>query len=91
MQIYSVKKMSRFLETMTELLQKAIAEISKLSNDQQNAIASRLLAELKDENAWQERFEATTDSQWDNLASMVRQEIASGKIFPSDDVFSVDR
>ena len=43
---------------MTELLQKAIAEISKLSNEQQNAIATRLLAELEDENAWQEKFAA---------------------------------
>ncbi|MEM9214899.1 MAG: hypothetical protein AAGD25_11190 [Cyanobacteria bacterium P01_F01_bin.150] len=32
---------------MTELLQKAIAEVSKLSDEQQDAIASRLLADLE--------------------------------------------
>jgi hypothetical protein len=32
---------------MTELLQRAIAEVSKLSDEQQDAIASRLLAELE--------------------------------------------
>ncbi len=76
---------------MTELLQKAIAEISKLSNEQQNAIATRLLAELEDENAWQEKFAATTDSQWDDLAAMVRKDIASGKVIPSDDSFSLEQ
>ncbi|MBD2777607.1 hypothetical protein [Iningainema tapete] len=34
---------------MTELLRQVIAEIEKLPEDQQNAIASRLLAELKQE------------------------------------------
>ena len=34
---------------MTELLQQAIAELKKLPVEQQNAIASRILAELKNE------------------------------------------
>ncbi|MFB2939151.1 hypothetical protein ACE1B6_28200 [Aerosakkonemataceae cyanobacterium BLCC-F154] len=38
-------------------------------------IATRLLAELKDEQAWQVRFESTTDEQCDRLAVKVRQEI----------------
>lgn len=38
-------------------------------------IATRLLAELKDEQAWQVRFESTTDEQYDRLAAKVRQEI----------------
>lgn len=62
---------------MTELLQQAIAEIAKLSDDQQDAIASRLLAELEDEQAWQASLQATTDTQWDNLADLMRQEIKS--------------
>lgn len=69
---------------MTELLQQAIAEVSKLSDEDQDAIASgrsltiatRLLAELEDEQAWQSRFDATTDTQWDSLAMSARQEIA---------------
>ena len=36
---------------MTELLQQVIAKISKLSDEQQDAIATRLLAELEDEQA----------------------------------------
>lgn len=75
---------------MTELLQRAIAEVSKLSDEEQDAIATRLLAELEDEQAWQSRFEATTDNQWDNLAALVREEIASGDIVSTDEVFPVE-
>ncbi|MDB9524808.1 hypothetical protein PN498_02310 [Oscillatoria sp. CS-180] len=74
---------------MTKLLQQAIAEISKLSDEQQDAIASRLLDELEDEQAWQARFESTTDSQWDNLAATVRQEIESDTVVPLDEVFPI--
>lgn len=74
---------------MTELLQQAIAEVSKLSDEQQDAIAARILAELEDEQAWQAHFEATTDAQWDNLAALVRQEIESGTVVPLDDVFPI--
>jgi rRNA-processing protein FCF1 len=64
---------------MTELLQRVIAELEKLSEQEQDAIAARILAELEDGKAWQGRFESTTDAQWDCLAEMVRQEIAAGK------------
>ncbi len=74
---------------MTDLLQQAIAEVSKLSDEQQDAIAVRLLAELEDEQAWQARFEATTDNQWDNLAALVRQKIESETVVPLDDVFPI--
>ncbi|MGA9378512.1 MAG: hypothetical protein WBV73_07050 [Phormidium sp.] len=60
---------------MTELLRRVIAEIEKLPEAEQDAIATRLLAELKDEQAWQVRFESTTDEQYDLLAAKVRQEI----------------
>ena len=72
---------------MTELLQQAIAQIQKLPPDQQDAVAARLLAELQDEKRWETRFAETTDDQWDQMAAMVRQEIASGKTVPLDDVF----
>jgi len=72
---------------MIELLQQAIAEIKKLSADQQNAIASRFLAELQDEQKWESRLAATTDGQWDQMATMLRQEIATGKTDPLGEVF----
>ncbi|MGD1906602.1 MAG: hypothetical protein ACFB0C_11490 [Leptolyngbyaceae cyanobacterium] len=76
---------------MTELLKQAIAEVSKLSEEQQDAIAARLLAELENEQAWQSRFDATTEAQWDSLAAMVRQEIESDPPVPLDDVFPISQ
>ncbi len=72
---------------MTELLRQAIAQIEKLPPAQQDAIAARFLAELQDEQKWETRFAATTDDQWDQMAAMVRQEIASGEMVPLDTVF----
>ncbi|MCY7284789.1 MAG: hypothetical protein LH679_15455 [Cyanobacteria bacterium CAN_BIN43] len=72
---------------MTELLQQAIAQIQKLPADQQDAIAARFLAELQDEQKWEARFAATTDDQWDQMAVIVRQEIARGETAPLDEVF----
>ena len=72
---------------MTELLQQAIALIEKLPAEQQNAIATQLLAELQDDQKWETRFAATTDNQWDRMAAMVRQEIASGETVTFDTVF----
>jgi hypothetical protein len=60
---------------MTELLQQAILQIQQLPPDQQDAIAARFIAELQDE-------------QWDQMAAMVRQEIANGEIVPLEEAFS---
>ena len=73
---------------MTELFQQAIAQIQELPPEQQDAIASRFLAELQDEQKWEARFMATTDDQWDQMAEMVRQEIARGETAPLNEVFS---
>ncbi len=72
---------------MTKLLQQAIAQIKQLPSDQQDAIAARFLAELEDEQKWENRFAATTDAQWDQMAAMVRQEIANGETIPLNEVF----
>ena len=74
---------------MTELLQQVIAEIKKLPADQQDAIASRIMAELKDEQRWTEQFESTSNEQWDQLADIVRQEIVNGETVPLDEIFPV--
>jgi mRNA-degrading endonuclease RelE of RelBE toxin-antitoxin system len=72
---------------MTELLRRVIKEIERLPEEEQNAIANCLLAELEDERAWQVRFESTTNQQWDSLAEMVRLEIVNGEVTPLDEVF----
>jgi len=63
---------------MTTLLKRAVAEIEKLPIEDQDAIASRLLAEVEDERAWAARFASTTNEQWDRLAAEVRRDVATG-------------
>ena len=75
---------------MTTLLQRAVAEVEKLSNEDQDAIASRLLAEVEDERAWSTRFAVTTDEQWDRLLAEVRHDVATGGTRPLDEVFPPD-
>ena len=72
---------------MTKLLEQVVAEIEKLPEDTQNAIAKRLLADLADEQAWAARFAATSDAQWERMAAMVRRGIAAADTIPLDDVF----
>ena len=72
---------------MTELLRQVSAQIEKLPPNQQDAIAARFLAELQDEQKWETRFAATTDDRWDQMAAIVRLEIASGETVPLNNVF----
>jgi hypothetical protein len=41
---------------MTKLLEKALEKVSSLPQDEQDAIAAQILAELEDEAAWETRF-----------------------------------
>ena len=73
---------------MTELLRRAVAEIEKLPASEQDAIASRILAELAEEQTWSERFAGTTDEQWDRIAEMARRDIAAGGAISLGDFLS---
>ncbi|MDJ0730157.1 MAG: hypothetical protein QNJ33_09230 [Crocosphaera sp.] len=64
---------------MTELLEKVITELKKLPPDQQDAIASRLMDELKDEYQWQETLEQPQSSFLDELAKKALNESSQGK------------
>lgn len=74
---------------MTELLRRALAEIEKLPAGTQDAVATRILADLEDERAWEARFEATSPEQWNRLAEMARRDIATGDSIPLEDAFPV--
>lgn len=73
---------------MTELLERVIEQLKILPADEQDAIATRFLAEIEDEKSWKARFSKTTDAQWDNLAAIVRQEIDAGDFSPLESLFS---
>lgn len=46
---------------MTELLEKAFQEVSKLEASEQDKLAEWILEELRSEQRWQHRFEKSED------------------------------
>jgi len=72
---------------MTDLFRQAIAEIEKLPVSEQDSVATRILAELADDQAWTAKFTATREQQWDHLAQSVRREIADSETIPLENVF----
>ena len=76
---------------MTKLLQQAVKQIERqLTPEQQDAIASRLLADLQDQLNWDSRFSNTTNEQWEAMAKMVRQEILNKETIPLDDIWMLE-
>ncbi len=64
---------------MTQLLEKAIGEVRKLSASEQDTIATLILDELADELRWDEAF-ANSQDQLSKLAAKVRRDIADGRV-----------
>ena len=70
---------------MTKLLEKAFEKVSTLPQDEQDAIASQILAELEDEVAWGKRF-ATQGGKLRRLADEALAEHHRGDTRPLDDL-----
>jgi len=63
---------------MTQLLQKAFDQASRLPAKDQDAIARRLLRDLKDDERWAAAF-ATSSGPLARLAAEARAEHAAGR------------
>ncbi|HEU5071109.1 MAG TPA: hypothetical protein VFV96_11955 [Verrucomicrobiae bacterium] len=68
---------------MTQLLERAFKEASKLSESEQDAVASLLLAELESERRWEQSF-ASSQDELSRLADGALRELADGKTQPLD-------
>jgi hypothetical protein len=68
---------------MTELLQKAFDELSKLPADEQNSFAAWMLDELRSEQRWSELFARSPDVL-EKLANEALAEHRAGKTLPLD-------
>jgi hypothetical protein len=64
---------------MTQLLQKALAEVQKLPEPEQDAIATLILDELADEQRWEESF-ARSQDRLAQLAAKAREDIRAGRV-----------
>jgi hypothetical protein len=63
---------------MTHQLEQAIAQLSRLSASDQDAMAALILDELADEERWESAF-AQSQDQLARLADRARQDIAAGR------------
>jgi hypothetical protein len=70
---------------MTTLLEKALETVGALAQDEQDAIASQILASLADEQAWKKRFAEKRDIIR-RLAREALEEDARGETLPLDDL-----
>jgi hypothetical protein len=70
---------------MSTLLEKAIEKVAALPDDEQDAIASQILASLADEDAWKKRFGQKRDVIR-RMARAALDEDARGETSPLDDL-----
>jgi len=68
---------------MTQLLQRAFSEASKLPEAEQDAFASLLLAELESEQRWSQSF-ASSQEKLATLADEALAEFEAGQTLPLD-------
>jgi aspartate/glutamate racemase len=64
---------------MTQLLEHAMAEVKKLSQSDQDAIAALILEELAEEERWDASF-ARSQPQLEKMAEKVRANILAGRV-----------
>jgi hypothetical protein len=64
---------------MTHLLEQALAELQKLPDAGQDAIAAMILEEISDEARWDQAF-ARSQDQLARLAERAREEIRAGRV-----------
>lgn len=68
---------------MTQLLEKVFAEVEKLSEVEQNAVAKWLLEELSSEKSWDKAF-AESENTLEKLADEAMREHKKKKTRPLD-------
>lgn len=64
---------------MTQLMEQALAEIGKLPNADQDAIAAIILEEIADERRWEKSFSQSQD-KLAKIADRVRDDIRTGRV-----------
>ena len=70
---------------MTRLLEDAFRKVGKLSDDEQNGIASQILETLKDEEAWGKTLRKNP-AKLRRLAEKALDEHRRGKTRPLDEI-----
>lgn len=69
--------------TMNKMLERAIAQLARLPEEEQEAYGLQLLDKLENERGWDERF-AKSQDLLGAMAAQAREEVARGDVFPYD-------
>ncbi len=64
---------------MTQLLEQALAELQKLNESEQEAIAALILEEIADERRWSEAF-ARSQDRLARMADRARADMRAGRV-----------
>ena len=67
---------------MTQLLERAVKQISSLPDKEQDALAEMILAEVKSEKWWDEQFESSQDT----LSAMATVALTEEKVGKTSDL-----
>jgi len=70
---------------MSKLLEEALEKVGTLPEDEQNAIATQILAVIADEHAWKKQFALNRDVIR-RMAREALEEDAAGQTLPLDDL-----
>lgn len=70
---------------MTQLLERALEEVQRLSPADQDAIASIILAEIEDEELWDQTFAGSQD-KLARMAAKAREDIKAGRTKNLDEI-----
>lgn len=68
---------------MNKMLERAIAQLARLPEEEQEAYGLQLLEELENERGWDERF-AKSQDLLGAMAAQARDEVARGDVLPYD-------
>jgi len=69
---------------MGELLERAIEEAHKLSDDEQETIGAWLLAEIESERRWEELFSRPPSEALNRMAEEALEDFRGGRTSPLD-------
>ena len=73
--------------TNTEILQK---KLNGLPKEKRERFAAMILAELEDEERWEELFAGTTEKQWQAMAERARADAHAHGTMPLESVLKGD-
>jgi hypothetical protein len=71
------------VSAMNKMLERAIAQLARLPEEEQEAYGLQLLEELESEHGWDERF-AKSQNLLGAMAAQAREDAARGDVLPYD-------